>query len=514
MANRCGKEYVRQGLQAKLAQSFEGRDPGTWDIVARRASLKPVADSCPTSAAGKEYRHLQLESPLLSDRGAEEEAKNRAAALRKLEILVRTEKLDRYHQVEFSRGELHGEGRHSVVYCARVLRTGRGAESSEEVDGTQSTAAAGAEARGATAARMARETIVEVLAAAVASAVTTASVEEQALSAIFAAGLVDSVIPASLSAAVGALARADKKMLSTTLAAKEFRYLRAQAPASILRQAHQEACMHLRVLGCAEIVALRGVWLTPRVTLLLEPMSGGNLHRFSRKRAAEDCALNHKKRCAGCKGCEERRQRMRWKEAAQLVAEAAEGLATLHKAGIVHRDVKSHNVMVRQQQRETAKEDESVVVSCICEASGGGVAGCRTGCGESTWQAKLGDLGSAALIPPEGQAALTEEIGTSGWMSPEISGGHGYGTPSDVFSLGVLIWDAFVCGAVENPMCGSPGHKLKEGLRPPWPQPPLPMVPSDIVGVVERCWVFEPEARPTAATVAAELRAFAATANL
>ncbi|CAN0488582.1 unnamed protein product, partial [Scytosiphon promiscuus] len=52
----------------------------------------------------------------------------------------------------------------------------------------------------------------------------------------------------------------------------------------------------------------------------------------------------------------ERRQRSRWKEAAQLVAEAAEGLAALHKAGVVHRDVKSHNVMVRQQQRETAKE--------------------------------------------------------------------------------------------------------------------------------------------------------------
>ncbi|CAN0409089.1 unnamed protein product, partial [Hapterophycus canaliculatus] len=96
----------------------------------------------------------------------------------------------------------------------------------------------------------------------------------------------------------------------------------------------------------------------------------------------------------------------------------------------------------------------------------------------------------------------------------KVSGGHGYGTPSDIFSLGVLIWDAFVCGALDNPMCGALEGELKEGLRPPWPQPPMTMVPQNIERVVERCWAVEPEGRPTAGTVAAELRAFAATAEL
>lgn len=94
----------------------------------------------------------------------------------------------------------------------------------------------------------------------------------------------------------------------------------------------------------------------------------------------------------------------------------------------------------------------------------------------------------------------------------QVFGGQGYGTPVDIFSLGVLIWDAFVCGVRDNPLCGLSGEacKLRDGLRPPWPRPPLASVPQEIEGLAERCWVSDPGGRPAAGAVANELRSFAA----
>lgn len=69
-----------------------------------------------------------------------------------------------------------------------------------------------------------------------------------------------------------------------------------------------------------------------------------------------------------------------------------------------------------------------------------------------------------------------------------------------------------MCGALDNPLCGILGEacQLREGLRPPFPRPPLATVPPDIERLAERCWATEPEGRPTADEVAAGLLAFAA----
>lgn len=80
-----------------------------------------------------------------------------------------------------------------------------------------------------------------------------------------------------------------------------------------------------------------------------------------------------------------------------------------------------------------------------------------------------------------------------------------------MFSLGVVIWDTFVCGVLDNPLCGLLGEarQLREGLRPPWPRRPQPTVPPDIERLAECCWATEPEDRPTAGAVSAKLLVFA-----
>lgn len=91
----------------------------------------------------------------------------------------------------------------------------------------------------------------------------------------------------------------------------------------------------------------------------------------------------------------------------------------------------------------------------------------------------------------------------------KVFGDEGYGTPADVFSLGVLIWEVFTRGRLENPLCGLAGEacrkSLMDGLRPSL----SPTAPVEMNDLIERCWSFDPRKRPTADAVAAELRAFA-----
>ena len=94
-------------------------------------------------------------------------------------------------------------------------------------------------------------------------------------------------------------------------------------------------------------------------------------------------------------------------EVARIGAQVADGLAAAHAAGIVHRDVKPGNVLVRSD----------------------GVA-------------KLSDFGIAR---PDGDPALTQTnlfVGTPTYLSPEAARGETPTPASDVWSLGATLYAA------------------------------------------------------------------------
>ena len=109
-----------------------------------------------------------------------------------------------------------------------------------------------------------------------------------------------------------------------------------------------------------------------------------------------------------------RRSGIEVETALEIAMQVGAGLAAVHKQGLVHRDIKPSNIMVRLED-------------------GGAVT------------AKIIDLGLAKAVNESGsQRAISAPGGFAGtpeYASPEQFAGVGVDIRSDLYSLGVLLWE-------------------------------------------------------------------------
>ena len=147
-----------------------------------------------------------------------------------------------------------------------------------------------------------------------------------------------------------------------------------------------------------------------------------------------------------------------------LAAGLAEGLAAIHKVGLVHRDLKPSNVLL-------ADDGPRVIDFGISRAAEASV------------------LTHAGLV-----------IGSPGFMSPEQAEGGEVGPPSDIFSLGaVLTFAATGHGPFGT---GTTAALIYRVVHAP---PSLDGVSAEIQPLIQRCLAKDPRQRPSTADLLAEL---------
>jgi Protein kinase domain len=164
--------------------------------------------------------------------------------------------------------------------------------------------------------------------------------------------------------------------------------------------------------------------------------------------------------------------RLRDRDAVEAAAQVLDGLAHAHGRGIVHRDVKPSNVLLA--------DDAAVSV-------------------------RLLDFGLAQFDEADTLTAMGDVPGTLAYISPERLAGREATAASDVWAVGVMLWESLASG---HPFWGVPIGQMTAAIQAG--APPLrdqrPDLPVRLVAAVERALHLDPAKRPSAAKLAAELR--------
>jgi serine/threonine protein kinase len=147
--------------------------------------------------------------------------------------------------------------------------------------------------------------------------------------------------------------------------------------------------------------------------------------------------------------------------AVDLLLQVCAGLEAAHAAGLVHRDIKPQNLLVRS---------DGVV--------------------------KVADFGIARTVQATQLTQVGTVLGTAAYLAPEQAAGEQVTAAADIYSLGAVAYEL---------LTGRTPYKFEAlaelAIKQQQPPPPLPDTPPALGAAVLRALAFKPEDRPPSAAM-------------
>uniref|UniRef100_A0ACD5V7M8 Uncharacterized protein n=1 Tax=Avena sativa TaxID=4498 RepID=A0ACD5V7M8_AVESA len=154
----------------------------------------------------------------------------------------------------------------------------------------------------------------------------------------------------------------------------------------------------------------------------------------------------------------------------RLALDVARGMEYLHAQGVIHRDLKSHNLLLNDDMRVKVADFGT---SCLEAHAHSSRAGAGAGVG--------GERGGT-------------NMGTYRWMAPEMVRDKPCTRKVDVYSFGIVLWELTTCLVPFQGMTPVQAAyaACEKNVRPPL----SPTCPPALNSLIKMCWAGNPARRP------------------